>query len=792
MPSITETLRDGLAHHRAGRLQQAEHMYRKVLEIHPRHAQAVHLLGLIAFQANKPDVAIQYIQDAIKIDRFHSAFWADLGEIYRSQGKLLDSIKAYQEAVKLNPEDPRTQVGLGTLYQFQKKFDEAIDCFQEAIDLKPNYAEAHCHMGECLQAQGHLVDAQAALEQSVKLDSRNPDAYLSFGKCQLEQGRVLDAIACFQKAVRLRPEMGAAHFELATALFRQGHAADALKECQEAVRLEPDNVEWLRNMGILLQGQGQIEPALACFENALKLDENAAETHFSLGTVHQALANPERAIAAYETALRLKPDYVEACNNLAVLYGELSQPDLALEYCRKGLELAPNFSPFYGNMGVALLAQGRIEEAIGACRKAVELNPHDAAEHSNYLYALNFHPQIDPAKLLAEHVEWGKRHANDLSEVAPPHVNDPAPDRRLRVGYVSPYFRQHAVNYFVEPILRSHDHEHFEIFCYSDVVHPDTVTAGLESQADHWRATRHQSDEDLACTIRRDQIDILVDLTGHIADNRLLTFARRPAPVQVTYIGYQNTTGMSGMDYRLTDEQADPPGQTDKLHTERLVRLPRSFFCYQPAEDAGPLTPLPAAARGFITFGSFNNFAKVTPRVIEAWWRILERVPRSRLIVLAYRAGYLEEHLKSHASRKGIDPARIDVHDKVPHDQYMRLVSEADIALDPFPFNGHTTTCDAIWQGVPVVMLRGQTYASRFGGSVLANVGLGPLMADSVERYVEIAVAMAGDRNRLEALRRGLRATMQQSALLDFVGFTRNLEEAYRQMWRGWCQRTAG
>jgi predicted O-linked N-acetylglucosamine transferase (SPINDLY family) len=258
--------------------------------------------------------------------------------------------------------------------------------------------------------------------------------------------------------------------------------------------------------------------------------------------------------------------------------------------------------------------------------------------------------------------------------------------------------------------------------------------------------------------------------------------------VQVTYIGYQNTTGMSAMGYRLTDERADPPGVSDPLYTEKLVRLPRAFFCYDPFETPD-LTPLPALERGYVTFGSFNNYAKVMPEVVDTWLTILSRVPESRLMVLAYSGGYLEKHLKELAAGRGIDPVRVELHDKRWRQDYLKLVQQADIALDAFPFNGHTTTCDAIWMGVPVVMLEGEVYASRFGGSVLGNVGLQNLIARSAEEYIERAVELAGDLERLSALRGELRARMTASPLADYQGFTRNLEREYRRMWTEWCRR---
>jgi predicted O-linked N-acetylglucosamine transferase (SPINDLY family) len=337
-------------------------------------------------------------------------------------------------------------------------------------------------------------------------------------------------------------------------------------------------------------------------------------------------------------------------------------------------------------------------------------------------------------------------------------------------------------------MILAHDHEQFEIFCYSDVLRPDATTARIQASCDVWREVRPLADHELAQQVRNDRIDILVDLTGHIAGNRLLTFARKPAPVQVTYIGYHNTTGLSAMDYRLTDDWSDPPGLTDHLHTERLERLPRAFFCYRPHDEAPEVTPLPAVESGVVTFGSFNSFMKVTPQVISAWLEILDRVTDSRLLVLAYRGGYVEQHLHALAGERGIDPRRIELYDACPTPDYLRLQQRVDIALDPFPLNGHTTTCDSLWMGVPVVMLAGDTHPTRLGGSVLVNMELDDLIARDTSQYVDVAVGLAGDRPRLEKLRRELRPRMAASAVLDFSGFTRNLEAAYHRMWRTWCE----
>ncbi len=399
---------------------------------------------------------------------------------------------------------------------------------------------------------------------------------------------------------------------------------------------------------------------------------------------------------------------------------------------------------------------------------------------------MNFLPQFDAAAIFAEHLAWAAHHAEPLTAQSAPHDNDRTADRRLRIGYVSPHFRQHAVNFFVEPVLLAHDHEQFEVFCYSSVARPDAVTQRLQASADHWRDVTRMSDEAIAQLVRGDAIDILVDLSGHMGWHRLMAFARKPAPVQVTYIGYQNTTGMSAMDYRLTDEQADPPGLTDAYYTEHLLRLPRCFFCYQPSA-APDVTPLPARGNGYVTFGSFNNYAKIMPETVDVWLEILSRVPNSRLLVLNYRHGYLERHL--HAARRRAWAGRRT--NRAGHALPARGLSAAHprrrYRARPLPVQRpHHDVRRAVDGRSRDQSLRTDLRVALWRLR-LAHVGLQPLITDSVDAYIAAAADLAQDLDQLADLRRQLRPRMAASALLDFEGFTRNLEAAYRQMWRRWC-----
>ena len=579
------------------------------------------------------------------------------------------------------------------------------------------------------------------------------------------------------------------HHNLGRLLRSQGALAEAEAAYREALRLKPDWVEAHNDLGTLLWDQQRLSESRACHVAALRLKPDCAEAHNHLGNILSDEGQVSAAIEKYRQALQLDPNCGPARCNLANTLALCGWIEEALVEFEKARQIVPHDADVIVKHGSCLQSQGRLDEAIAAYRTAIRLNNHTPEHHSILLYALNYHPDYDSQAVLAEHRAWARRHADPLSSGVAPHANNRTPGRRLRVGYVSSQFRSHAVNFFSEPILAAHDHRAVEVFCYSAALpaESDATTARLRGHADHWREIAGRGDQQVSEMIRDDQIDVLVDLCGHIGGNRLLVFARKPAPVQVTYIGYQNTTGMLAMDYRLTDDWSDPPGTTDHLYTEKLVRLPRAFFCYLPSADAPDETPLPAMANKIITFGSFNHFGKVTPQVLATWAEILSAVPQSRLVLLAPVTPSLRRQVGLAFERHGVSAERVELASRRPRGEYLKLIGRVDIALDPFPFNGHTTTCDCLWQGVPVVTLAGETYVSRYGGSALLNLGMQDLIASTREQYVAIARGLATDVDRLQGLRAGLRARMLASPLVDAAGFTRNLEAAYRRMWVDWC-----
>ena len=498
----------------------------------------------------------------------------------------------------------------------------------------------------------------------------------------------------------------------------------------------------------------------------------------------------DEAIAAYQRSIALRPEYAEAHFNFAIALKEIGRLDEAVFACHRAIALRPDFPDAYLQLGNTLKDMSQHDDDVAAYRQAIALKPDFAEAHSNLLLALHYHPNIDEQAMFEEHRGWNRQHAEPLKKFIVPISTDRDPERRLKIGYVSPDFKKHAVAPAVLPLLASHDHEKFEIFCYAEVQKPDAMTARFRACADQWRSTAGLSDEQMANLIRQDQIDILVDLAGHTAGGRLLVFARKPAPIQVNRQGYPNTTGLTAIDYRMTDAHADPPGLSDTLHSEQLIRLPRTNWIYQPPENSP--TPDHRMAGGAITFGCFNNFAKVTEPMLMLWGRILKAVPASRLLLKAAAMGNpgARQRVRELFIKEGIDAAcDLELRGHEPQlDGHLALYNQVDIALDPFPYHGTSTTYDALWMGVPLITLAGRTHVSRVGVSLLMNMGLPELIAENPDDYVNIAAELANDRPRLRNLHSTLRGRMEQSPLMDGPGFARNIESAYRQMWRKWCE----
>ena len=786
MTQLERTLEGGFDLHAAGKLEEAEQIYRDVLRGQPRNAVALHLLGVLLYQAGRFDAAVESIEAAIAIDDRSAEFHTSLGMALAARHDFPQGIEFFQQALAIQPDYVKAHFSLGNTHYEMGAADQAIVAYRRALWLDPRHAEAQNNLGNALQLAGRTDEAIEAFHQAIRLRSDNAEAHYNLGTALQKQSRFDEAAQAYRQAIKLRPQLIEAHNNLGLLLQRAGQVTEAI-ECFRAASnsgTAPPAVH--NNLGNALMSLGQFADAEAAFHAALELDPHCVEALNNLGTALHKLGRPAEAIQCYRQALGLRPDSPQIFNNFANVLKEVGWLDEAIACYDRALALRPDDAEFYYNLGNALKDAGQLDAAIAAYRRAMELRPDYATAHSALLYAMHFHPQHSAMELSAEHREWNDRHAQALVRWAGAHANDRSPDRRLRIGYVSPDLRDHVVGRFLLPLLAHHDCGRFEVFCYADVTRPDAMTEKLRSHADVWRSTVGLSDQRLADLVREDHIDILVDLTMHMGGSRLLTFARKPAPVQVTYLAYCSTTGLSAMDYRLTDPHLDPPEFEDGRYTERSVHLPRTYWCYRPAEDAPEISPLPMLANGYVTFGCLNNFCKVTAPTLETWRELLFALPDSRLILHALEGTHRQRACEFFAAG-GVDPQRIEFVGFLPTAQYLQQFSRIDIALDPFPYGGGTSTCDALWMGVPVVSVAGQTAVGRGGVSILTNVGLPELVARDVQEYRQIAVDLAGNPDRLSHLRATLRPRMQASPLMDEAGFAQDVETAFRLMWKNWC-----
>jgi protein O-GlcNAc transferase len=538
----------------------------------------------------------------------------------------------------------------------------------------------------------------------------------------------------------------------AKAHLRAGKFLDAQTLFEQVLAAEPDNPRALHGLGVALLLQNRHADAARLLGRAAALQPSNPGYHLNLSVALLGLHNLEQAAAALTEALRLKPDYPQAQNNLAQL----------------------------------LQSRGQVDAAIPLFDRAASLQPNDPTYASNRLLALHYLDHCDPAALFEEHRRWDQRFGRSPP---PPHANSRDPDRRIRVGYVSANFRRHSVGYFFAPLLAHHDRAVVELYCYSGVLKSDEMTDQIRRAAHVYREITALSDDRLCALVRDDAIDILVDLSGHTSGNRLTAFTHKPAPVQVTYLGYPNTTGLAAIDYRLTDALADPPGLTESFHAEQLICLPDCAWCFQPWPDPGAPEPRPRD-NGPITFGCFNVLSKLTDQTLELWSSILQRLPESRLLIksLGLEDDTARRHLGRRLAAHAIPAERVELVGFIDSERdHMELYHRVDIALDTFPYHGTTTTCQSLWMGVPVVTLSGAAHMSRVGVSLLSNVGLGHLIAHTPREYVDIAVALAADPSALAEVRQTLRPTMLKGPLMDGPRLARGIESAYRQMWRRWC-----
>ena len=601
-----------------------------------------------------------------------------------------------------------------------------------------------------------------------------------------EAGRWDEAIDRYRRAIALGPASASIHSSLAHACLQLGRIDDGLAALREALRLgstEPLDAMALANLLVM---RGRCDEAIQSLRPALTAHPESPTLHSELGRAYAIKGDLDQAMSSFRQAIELDADFATAHSNLGRALQELGKLSAAIQSLRRAVSLQPELGDAWNNLGNVLNQFGDVQGGLYAYRSALRVNPDDAETHSNLLLSLNYSDAIEPTEIYQEHLNWAKHHAAErpISTFAGSDA-----DRRIRVGYVSPDFRRHSVAFFIEPIIAAHDRDSFEVFCYADVMRRDAVTERIAHLADSWRDIHDLDIGAIDRQIRADQVDILVDLAGHTSGRQMLLFANKPAPVQVSYLGYPNTTGLTALDYRITDQWADPPEQSLAVYTETLLRLPGGFLCYQPPEPCPPVSPAPNRRAGNITFGSFNNPNKLTSKTIAVWAKLLGQCPGARILLKGKQlddAEYCKQLIARFATH-GVAADRLTLLPMTATlTEHLETYHQVDIGLDTFPYGGTTTTCEALWMGVPVITCTGATHASRVGASLLSRCDLQAYIAETPEQYVTIAQRLAEHRDNLDELRAGLRDQVVRAGLTDAEAFCRQLEDTYREIWRRW------
>ncbi|HTH76389.1 MAG TPA: tetratricopeptide repeat protein [Trinickia sp.] len=756
MQDTAQLLNAALAHHQAGRLADAKALYTRILSQQPKHADALHFTGLLACQIGQGEAGVALMRESIAVHP-SPIYYNNLGNALREMRAL----------------------------------DEAVAAYRRAVELKADYAEAHNNLGNALRETGDAGAALTSCARAIELRPGYAEAFNNLGNALKDLNELDAAIAAYGKAIEAKPTFAEAHLNLGVALQVKGHGDAALECLRETVKLAPQLAVAHDKLAGVLMHRGDINGAIEAYGRVAELTPESAQAHNTLGNALNGAGRVPEAVPCYERAIALDPAFADGYHNLANALRRLGAPERALGYARRAIELRDDTPSFHNNLGTILADLGEADAALACYRDALALNPDFGESHTCVLFGQSYVPNWSAQTHLADARYFGER----MRARATPFTDWPtlngadlaaqAARRPLRVGFVSADLRKHPVGYFFESVLAQLDRARIEPIAYSNALHTDELTARIKPRFALWRHVAEMDDASLAQRIRDDRIDVLVDLSGHTGRNRLPMFAWRPAPLQVSWLGYFATTGLTEIDYLLADPHVVPPGE-ESQYTERIWRLPDSYLCFTLPTERVDVAPLPALANGYFTFGCLNNHKKLNDGVIAVWSRILLATPHARLLLKNHQLGEPSIMLETFArfAAHGVDETRLLLEGPSARDQYFSTYHRVDLALDPFPYPGGTTSVEGLWMGVPVLTRRGDRFLSHLGELVLKTVGLPEWIAADTEDYVVRAVAAASDLPALAALRAGLRERVERSPLADAPRFAAHWMTAIEQMWQ--------
>ena len=795
----------------------------KTVALAPHDAEAHLHLGNAHMDGGHPDLAMPCFMRALELAPGFAEALSRLGDVLQTQGHLKEAAECYRGALELDPALAMAHAGQGDLALAQRQYQLAVTSYQQALALAlaPGGADIHRKLGDAHEALNRPEQAMQSYTAALEDDPGNAMAHGGLGKVLLSLGRLQQAVASYRAATELSQEIAAHYDGLGRALHLLGQTTEAETAYRQAIALDPSAAGPMLHYADLLRETRRQEPAIVVYQAVLLLEPKNIDALNNLAMALQADGQREQALAHFQKILTFTPDNPVSHANIAAVLSEMGEQKAALESCRRAVKAGPKLPFTHVNLGTCLMEMGRLGEAVNSLETAVKLDPHNRKAnvnlsatlvrmgriepaiaqnrqalkinpdwdelHSNLLFYLTHSEKVDVAALFDEHLRYAAHFEAPLRAAWPQHANVRDPERRLRIGFVSADLYNHAVAHFITPVLEYLSQSpHLEMVAYANSFHDDPVSRHLHGLFSIWRQVERLTHAELAQLVTSDAIDILIDLSGHTGFNRLPTFARKPAPLQVTWIGYPGTTGLQAMDYYLADRHLSPPGTLDAQFTEKLLRLPATAP-FLPSPDAPDIGPAPALANGYMTFGSFNRAGKLNRTVIARWAKLLRLVPSARMLIAAMPNKQTSDMLRSWFHQEGIASTRLTFYGYTNTRDYLALHHQVDICLDTSPYTSGTTGFHALWMGVPTLTLRGQTLPGHVTSAILSGTGLDEFIALDEAHFLAKGQHFANDIDHLSTVRLTMRERMNNAATGQPAVIAQGLEVALRSIWRRWC-----
>jgi protein O-GlcNAc transferase len=775
----------------AGNLPEAEQILRAVLARNPAEPDALLYMGVVAHLSGHNEIALELLQHADKVRPNHLDTAINLSSVYMGLGKSIEAEYILNEAISQNPEIPELRFNLCNLHIETERYEEALVLAEELVRVRPEWKDVHAQKGVALKNLKRYDEALLAYDQALAMDPDFTVALKNKGNLLIAFGKSTEALECYERLLEIGKDIDAEVYnQLGNVYGNLKIWEKSIQSYSRALQLNPNDAGYYDNLACVLFLSKQTENVERLMKRAIELSPETSVLHFNLARYYQSIGQNALAMQYYERAIELdpvSPAYVNMSYLLCMRGDLLGAEKLLLKAIEEG---CPE-SGLHINLGNVYKDLCSHEQALDCYQKALEVNPKSHMAQSNQLFVMHYIPSIKPEQIYQESVKWEQQQAVGIVAKTV-HANIPDPERVLKIGYVSADLRDHPVMCYIEPILEAHDKSKVEVYCYANQEINDPTTDRLKYHSHHWRDVFQMTDDEMAEQVERDGIDILVDLSGHTSGNRLLVFARKPAPIQATWIGYFNTTGVKAIDYIISDKYMVPP-EDEHLYTEKPLRMAKSA-CYQVHKYNIPVAPPPVLKNGYLTFGCFSTLGKFSSEVLEVWAEILKAIPDSRLYLknAAFGLETTRVEYREKFQKMGVDPERIDFQGAGPLEMYLVEYNNVDLMLDTFPYNAGTTALDALWMGLSMITLKGDRLVARIGEGLLGALELEEFIAKDKQDYVAKAVAYSKNPQRLAEVRGQLRAKLEAHPMTNPPVFTRGLEDAYRSVWRKWCEQQNG